>query len=81
MTTGEKLVIMSTLDTGTAMEHFMNIRWDDITNKPPPSKPPECESIGGGGGIENIVLDGMKPIEIDYSLDMEEIELEDIDLE
>ena len=25
MTTGEKLVEMSTLETGTAMEHFLNI--------------------------------------------------------
>ena len=25
MTTGEKLVEMSTLETGTALEHFMNI--------------------------------------------------------
>lgn len=41
MTTGERLVALSTLSTGTAMDHFLNI---------------ECEIIGGGtitGGGSN----------------------------
>lgn len=32
-TTGERLVELSTLTTGTAMDHFLNIS-DDIVNKP-----------------------------------------------
>ncbi len=80
MTTGEKLVALSTLYSGTAMEHLMNINTGGDCPK---------TSIGGGGGIENVTLEEMDGIgniedtiqEIDYMGDTPELDLDEIELD
>lgn len=45
MTTGELLVQMSTLSTGTALEHFTNISFGGGGDCPDPVPCPECPDI------------------------------------
>ena len=86
MTTGERLVEISTLETGTAMDHFLNI--SEIVLRPSPSKCPPT-TYAGGGGIENAILEGMELMEsieddlkmMDHEIDTPPLDLEEIDLD
>lgn len=80
MTTGERLVEISTLVNGTAMNHFLNISTGG--GECPPS-------IGGGGSMENVTiddqifLDSIEDIvkQINPSLNIPDIEIDDLDLD
>jgi len=54
MTTGERLVEISTLSTGTAMDHFLNISTGVAQE----------ESYSGGGGAVHELMDGNEILEI-----------------
>ena len=67
MTTGEKLVEMSTLETGTAMEHLLNISAIDIIYISQVLIT-DCTSPGSSDGALEISAEGGSGL-YDYSID------------